>query len=145
MSDLQGLSNAELKQIIEENLKERGFDPDTINIKIKKGARVILRGEVDVRRQRDLIIQTITDIVGVDDLVDNLVILQESHGAVSEKDAYDENGDKLFDQDNECVGTEDVFRSVEDGVPYIPPVNSIFEEPPEEKEKWRPGKKKEKP
>jgi len=125
MENIHRLSGDELHELINENLKTAGVEPDLISIKIKKGSRIHLEGELDSRRIRDLIMQTITDIVGVDKVVDDTHIIDDS-----EEDIYDDDRDdsELFDEDNECVGTEDVFRAVEDGLPYIPPTTSRFDE-----------------
>ena len=49
---------------------------------------------------------------------------------------------ELLDQDDESMGTEDAFRSVEDGIPYIPPSNPTYQESPGSKKR---KKKKNKP
>ncbi len=141
MAKIEGLSNKELKELIVQSLKETGVDPDLFEVKIKKGARVVLRGEVDSERERDLIMRTIRDVAGIDDIVDGLIILKGLHNDLPGDDSDYEHEDELFDDDHECIGTEDVFRSVEDGLPYIPPTDARFERSFEEKREKRPRRK----
>ncbi len=142
MANVEGLSNKELKAVILEDLKDVNIDPKSFTIKIKKGVTVTLKGEVDTRKERDLIIQTIMDVVGVEDIIDELVILRRFDSDTSEDAVEDGSGYDLFDEDNERMGTESVSRSVQDGVPYIPPMTSPFEETFENTKKKEPRKKK---
>jgi len=141
MANIEGLSNKELKELIVQSIKEAGVNPDLFEVRIKKGSRVILRGEVDSERERDLIMRTIRDVVGIDDIVNELIVLKGLHNDLPEDDSDDEHEDELFDEDHECIGTEDVFRSVEDGLPYIPPTDASFERSFEDKREKRSRKK----
>ncbi|MBU0683242.1 MAG: hypothetical protein KJ864_03010, partial [Candidatus Omnitrophica bacterium] len=79
----------------------------------------------------------LTDDTEVDEIIDNLLIIDET-----EDDSSDDSQDEWLDDDNECVGTEDVFRSVEDGVPYIPPMSHSYHREPTRLIKWKKSKKK---
>jgi len=137
MPDIEGLSNEEIKQLIIANLRGFDIDPELISIKITKGSKIILRGAVETQRHRDLVVQTIQDVAGVEDVKDELVILQDEYGDFSDEEELEE---EFLDDDNEYYGTDDIVKSIEDGLPYIPPMTSSFEEPTEEEEE--PEKKK---
>lgn len=141
MASIDGLSNKELKELIVENLKEVGIDPDPIQIKIRKSSQVILRGTVDSSGEKALIMQTIKDVMGIDNISDGLIVLEGLDEDISENDTARGDEDTLFDEDNERIGTKDVFRSVEDGLPYIPPTTLPFKESPRRR-KRRPRKKR---
>ncbi len=123
MGNIERLSDNEMRELIVESLKAVQVDPELISIRVKKGPRVVLGGEVDSRRERALIIQTIMDIVGIEDVTDEMNIIDGRHD-----DSRDEDDGELYDEDNQCIGTEDIHRAIEDGVPYIPPTRSPFEE-----------------
>ena len=123
MGNIERLSDIEMRALIVESLKAVHVDPELISIRVKKGPKVVLGGEVDSRRERGLIIQTIMDIVGVEDVVDEMCIINGRHD-----DHLDDDDGELYDEDNQCIGTEDAYRAIEDGVPYIPPTTSPFEE-----------------
>lgn len=126
MENIYGLTGDELHALIVENLKSTGIDPELISITIKKGPRVVLKGEIDSKRERDLVVQTITDIVGIDEVIDSMNVMDPRQDYLYQDDDDDE--DELLDEDNESMGTEDISRSVEDGVPYVPPMTSRFNE-----------------
>lgn len=141
MGDAEELSNEELLNLINENLREIGVDPELIEIEIKKGSEIIVRGEVDSKRQRDLVIQTIAEAAQTEDVNDKLVVLGElSDDEFEEDDPSKEN--ELYDEDNQSVGTEDVFRSVEEGMPYIPPSDPAYQKASENAKKKRKKKKR---
>ena len=81
------------------------------------------------------------DVVGIDDIDDELVGIEGVRGELEEELYEHEEGD-LYDEDDEYVGTEDVFRSVEDGVPYIPPTSPTFQEPAEDRKSKKKKKKR---
>jgi hypothetical protein len=142
MAEREGLSSEDLRQVIIENLREIGIDHELIEIKIKKSSRVILRGPVESERIKSLIIETIRDVVGIDDIVDQLVVIEETYDENLHDDDMFEDDRELLDEDNESFGTSDVFRSVEEGLPYIPPTRPRYGDFLEESEKKRSGKKK---
>jgi hypothetical protein len=139
MGDIEGLSKRELEELILDQLKELGVDLDVIKVEVEEGPRVSLRGEVYSDRERRMILQTVIDSVGADAVVDGLVVMQGLYDDVEDDDAYREDG--LSDQDEDFIGTEDVFRSIEDGIPYIPPTSPTYQDATET-DKWKKRKKK---
>ncbi len=134
MSDIESLNNDEIRELVISSLKEVGVDPDIVSISIVNGPRVILRGEADSQREVNLIIQTITDVVGIEDITNDIDIIDSGLEGTDGESREEE----FYDEDNECIGTEDAFRAVEDGLPYIPPTTSHFDEYDEhEKKKTR--------
>jgi len=142
MTANEGISDKELRDLIVENLRDAGIDPDMIQIKIKKGRNIVLRGEVDSKRERNRIIQTIAEMARVGDIKDELIILEGLHGEYLEEHTEYGYEDEIFDDDNECIGTNDVFRAMEDGMPYIPPTDSSFERSYEDRRRRGPRKKR---
>ena len=139
MGDIEGLSKRELKNLILGQLKELGADLEMIRVEVEEGPRVSLRGEVYSERERRMILQTVIDSVGADAVVDGLVVMQGLYGDIEDDDSYREEG--LSDQDDDFIGTEDVFRSIEDGIPYIPPTSPKYHDTTEA-DKWKKRKKK---
>ena len=140
MASIEGLSKEELKELILEEIRDLGLDPETIEVEILKGPKVVLRGKVDSGVERALIKQTIMDIVGIDEVIDELMAIRGADETPGEEgqDKYD-----LYEQDEEFVGTEDPTRAVEDGIPYIPPTSPSFQEATEKPKRKRKPKAKE--
>ncbi|MGB2879395.1 MAG: BON domain-containing protein [Candidatus Omnitrophota bacterium] len=119
MEDINRMSSEELKEYILEQLDEMGIAPGTVEVRVLRGPKVVLGGKIDSGRIRDLIIKTVRDMAGIVSVVDELVVAEEEYEDYGEEGMHEEC--ELYDEDNEYMGSEDVFRAVEDGVPYIPP------------------------
>jgi len=140
MGNVDDLSLEELKEYILEQLGDLGVETDALEIEVEEGPKVTLRGKVDSASGHEMIIRTIMDTADVDNVVDELVVIED---AVVDADSEGSEEDmELLDQDDESMGTEDAFRSVEDGIPYIPPSNPTYQESPGSKKR---KKKKNKP
>ncbi|RKY42778.1 MAG: hypothetical protein DRP85_01855 [Candidatus Makaraimicrobium thalassicum] len=134
MENIEELSNEELRELILEQLKDRGIDTEAIEVEIIDGPRVALNGKVDSVSEQKMIRQTITDMVGIDDIIDELVVIQDISDCPEDEGPREKS--ELYDQDKEYMGTEDAFQSVEDGVPYIPPTSPSYRES-SKTVKWR--------
>jgi hypothetical protein len=139
MENIDRLSNEELRELILEQIKNLGVDLDAVEIEVINGPKVVLRGKVGSDSEREMIKQTIIDIVGIDDVVDELVVIQGVDDGLEDEESREES--ELRDQDEENMGTEDAFQSVEDGIPYIPPTSPTYQESPK-KIRWKKRKKK---
>ena len=126
MKNIDGLSKKELKAFILYQLDEAGVDHEMVEIKVSDGPKVVLVGEVPSRDIQQAIRKIISIEVGIQDIVDGLIVVE---GMDSDLEYEDSNGaNDLSDPDGDYIGTEDIFRSIEDGIPYIPPTTSSFEE-----------------
>ena len=126
MAGLEGLSKDELKELILEQLVDAGIDTEAMEVEIGEGPRVILRGKVDFNSERAMIKEIIMDVAGVDDIIDELAVIRGAAGVDEDDSAGEEK--TPCENDEEFVGTEDMFQSVEEGVPYIPPTNPTYQE-----------------
>ena len=136
MENAEGLTNEDIRELIIGQLKSRGIDTELIVVVVSGGPRVTLKGDADSIREKGLIKQIIIDELGISDIKDELEVFDDAYG---ELDDHYGNEDAFYDEDNEYIGTEDVFRSVEDGIPYIPPTSASFEDP--DKVRKRPKRK----
>jgi len=131
-----------LKRYIIEHLVELGVDLDLVSVDVMEGPRVVIKGEVPSVRMQRLVIETITDVIGIDDVVNELIVVRDLFGTVE----YGRSG--IYDEDEEVIGTEDMSQSIEDGIPYIPPTAPPKYESPKtvkrQKEPKTPRKKPEK-
>ena len=123
MGNINGLSDNKMRGLIVKSLKAVHVDPELISIGVKNGSIVVLSGEIDSRQEKALVIQTIMDVVGVEDVVDDMNVVDGRY-----EDSMEDDDSELYDEDNQCIGTEDTHRAIEDGVPYIPPTHSPSEE-----------------
>lgn len=129
MANLENLSKPELKNLLIHQLRSLGVDTAILSIKIGKGPSVTIRGEVYSESERYMVLQTIMDETGIDDIKDDIAIMEDFHNDLDEEGI--EKRDGLYDEDSDFIGTEDIFRSIEDGIPYIPPTNPSYQELPE--------------
>lgn len=120
MKNQDGQSGSDLKRLVFEKLYELGIDLDSIRIDVSKDNKIILKGEVFSDRAQNMVRQTIISLVGVDNLIDESIVIEglydHGDGEDDYNDAYDEDSD---------YGTDDIFRSIEDGIPYIPPTEPM--------------------
>ena len=121
MESAEGLSGKDIKLLVIENLKDAGVDPELVEVIVKTGSKIVLRGEIFSESEGSLIMQTVLDIIGINNVVNEMEVVE---GASDYNESSDEG---LRDEDNEAYGTEDMFKAVEDGMPYIPPMSSSFD------------------
>ena len=127
MENIYELSNEELKDLVKDGLEDLGVELDSIDIEVEDESRVVLRGRADSRREKELIGEAVEDALGVDDVVNELRVVNPA--AVEDDDeADDDDSDDIRDGDNDTAGTQDLSRSVEDGIPYIPPLRRLYRE-----------------
>jgi hypothetical protein len=134
MEEAGEISREELRELIIEQLDEIGIAPGTVDITVLNESKVLVEGNVDSERGREYIIRAVRDVVGKKNVVDELMVTGNEYGEHGNDAPHKAHG--LYDEDNEYVGSEDVFRAVEDGVPYIPPTDPSFMEYSDE----RPGR-----
>lgn len=140
MENIEGLNNDEIKELIIEQLKEIGVDTEAVEVEVNKGPSIVLKGTVESVSDRYLIKKTIMDIDGIDDVLDELVVMDEPEGP-DEDDEYTEGG--LMNRDGDDTMTEDAFEAMEDGIPYIPP-DRPFRDEISEGTDWKKNRKKRK-
>ncbi|NQT33514.1 MAG: BON domain-containing protein [Candidatus Omnitrophica bacterium] len=117
-------SEEEIRKIILEQLDDQDIESDFVEMEIAKGPKVLLKGEVSSKKVREMIKQIIVDSTGIEDIVDRLIVPDDT-----------DDDDDLRDEDGESMGTEDAFQSIEDGVPYVPPTDHEYREYPENKKR----------
>jgi hypothetical protein len=142
MEEENGLSKEELQDLILEQLDEMGVAPGTIDVRVLKAPKVVLEGKVDSDAGRRFIVKAVQEIAGTNNVIDELIVAEEEYENYN--GAGPRDGHELYDEDNEYVGSEDVFRAVEDGVPYIPPTSPPLKEYSDEQPE-RVRKKRRKP
>ncbi|MDP8299996.1 MAG: hypothetical protein P9L88_08875 [Candidatus Tantalella remota] len=140
MANIEGLTKEEIKDLVIDELKGSAVDVGDIEIEVLDGPRIILKGTVDSIGEHYLVTETITGIVGIEDISDELIIINAPDDG-SEDDRCDDGG--LMNRDDEEIGTEDAFQSMEDGIPYIPPTSPSYKESSEITE-WKKKKRKRK-
>ena len=138
MNNIEGLSNEELKSLIVDQLSDMDLLSDSIKVKIIKPSTVMLSGEIESYGEKELIKLTIMDILGVDDIIDELIVIR---GETNESDDYEDKENEYYDEDD-CLGTEDASQAIEEGIPYIPPVRSPIHNEAHKSNIWNKKRKK---
>ena len=141
MEDLDGLTNEEIKELILEQLKDIGINTDTIEVGVRKGPSVALKGTVGSAAERYLIKKTVMDIAGIDDVSDDLVIMDEPESESDDIEDTEKGG--LLNRDVDEEMTEDAFEAMEDGIPYVPPDRPLHDEMFDDTD-WKKDRKKRK-
>jgi DnaK suppressor protein len=123
--DLNLLEDTELAEVIREHLKEDGrIDTEELRIVCRKGV-VHLSGALPSEREHQIVLQTVTDVIGLEEVVDRIQVeelLWERESRTKEKPP------EVLPPGQEPAGTEDVAESSEEGKEFVAP----SEPPPKE-------------
>ncbi|HXG52457.1 MAG TPA: TraR/DksA C4-type zinc finger protein [candidate division Zixibacteria bacterium] len=123
--DLTLLDDAELEEAIREHLKEDGrVDTQELRIVCRKGT-VHLSGALPSEPERLILLQIITDVLGIKEVVDRI---QVEPLLWEREDRSREKPPEEIPPWEEPPGTEDIIESSEEGKEFVPPA----EPPPEE-------------
>lgn len=142
IDDIEDLSDDELRSLVRERLAEHpGLDVDDITVHARDGV-VHLSGRVGTEGERRVAEHIITDVMGITDVRNDLVVdalrRAESPEAVDEHLEDEDEGAGLLlgdrpvplspeaehleeDLDSRLFGTTDVRNAVERGTPWVPP------------------------
>lgn len=119
------LSGPELEGVIREHLREdRRVDMEELRIVCRHGV-VHLSGSVPSEGEHQIVLQTITDLMGLKDVDDRL---QVKEILWEREDRDGQEGPSEVAPWEELAGTEDVTETNEDGVEFVPPVRPTPEE-----------------
>jgi len=141
MLDERKKGRGDLVKTILETLENAGIDPSSLEIIVRGDSGIIVRGEVNSEEEKKLVLETLIDDIGIVNITDNLIVLNILDDFP--EDIHNLRDDQeLRDDDNECMGTEDIFRSVEEGLPYIPPMRPTRQQGISKLIKWKKRKKK---
>ena len=140
--EIKNLDDGELLELVRSELKSRNaFDSDDVEVQVSNGA-VTVAGRVGTEEELRIIDHVLTDVIGLSDVTNNLVV-DELRRAVS-PEAIDDHlvdeaehsglmlGDRprnfspeaehLVDVDPEDPGgTHDITEAIEGAEPWIPP------------------------
>lgn len=124
MHELEGLTNEEIKELIQEHLEDADVDVDAVEIEVTDGPRVTLGGKVDSEGAREVVKQVIIDMVGIEenDIEDELVVVRDESDHEEQMIPEEEDGSSEEYQEDD-LSTEDASQSLEEGIPYIPPTS----------------------
>jgi RNA polymerase-binding protein DksA len=117
-ADLNLLSDNELTEAIREHLKEDGrIDMEELHVVCRKGA-VYLSGTVPSEAEHQILLQTLTDVMGVKEIIDHLQV--EALLWQTEKRTR-EVGPEIIPRWQEPLGTEDIVESAEEDKEFVAP------------------------
>ena len=123
--DLEILDDQERTGYLEELIREDGrIDMQELHVSTQSGV-VYLEGALPSEPERQILLNLITDVAGVQDIVDHLEIQRlgwERSDRSKPQDAEDAPAGNLHRQEP-YGGTEDVTLTEEEGVTYEPPEN----------------------
>ena len=117
-ADLSLLSDQELTEVIREHLKEDGrIDLEELHVVCRKGV-AYLSGRLPSEAEHQILLQTLTDVMGLREIVDHLEI--EELLWQTEKRTR-EIGPEIIPRRQEPPSTEDVVESAEEDKEFVPP------------------------
>ena len=132
--DLDQLDDEELAAELIDMVRQDGqVDMEEIQLRARKGV-IYLEGAIPSEQQRDILHNILTDVAGVQEIVDNLEVERlawERDDRSKNQAAQDITPGTIPDREP-YGGTEDVVLTQEEGVTYEPPVNPPV--PPNRKE-----------
>lgn len=118
-ADLSLLSEQELTEAIKEHLKEDGrIDLEELHVVCRKGI-VYLSGMLPSEAEHQIVRQTLTDVMGLEEIVDHLEI--EELLWQTEKRSRKEVGPEIIPRWQEPPGSEDIVESMEEDKEFIAP------------------------
>jgi hypothetical protein len=146
--DLESMDDGEIRDLIEQELSESpDIDPDDVAVRVVEG-RVTLEGRVGTEAEYQAAEHVVTDLIGIKDLQNDLVIDELRRGAQSEAADYaagdragrgDAGSDGAADRTSDTAshlmkdtagdqfGTSDVSEAISEGLSYNPPDNPVQE------------------
>lgn len=144
MGDIEGLSKEEIKSLILDEMRDLGINTETVEVEVVDGPKVILKGKVDSTSEKGMIKQTIMDVVGIDDISDELVVIEDTEEDFEEDFSKEEDEESVEEplEEDEDIGTEDASQALEDGIPYIPPTSPTYQDSSSSIRRKRKKKKK---
>lgn len=119
------LEDNELAEVIRQHLKEDGrIDTQELKIVCRNGV-VHLSGALPSEAEHQIVLQTVTDVMGIEEVVDRIQVeelLWERESRTKEKPP------EVLPPGQEPAGTEDIVESSEEGKEFVAP----SEPPPKE-------------
>lgn len=143
MYDLPSMNDEEIRELIADQLTDYAdIDPETFEVRVESG-RVTLSGRVGTEHELQAIEQVLTDVIGVSDLNNELVVSElrraeqpeaadeataerlaaEGNNAGGANRTEDSAEHLLTDTASEQFGTGDVGEAIERGYSYNPPTS----------------------
>ncbi|MDH3445350.1 MAG: TraR/DksA C4-type zinc finger protein [Deltaproteobacteria bacterium] len=117
-ADLSLLSDSELVETIHEHLKEDGrLDMEELHVACRKGV-VALSGALPSEAEHQILLQTLTDVLGFKDIVDHVhveAILWQSDGRTKDKPP------EATTRWEDSPGTDNIVESNEEGKDFVAP------------------------
>ena len=123
--DLDQLDDEELAAELLDMIREDGqLDMEEIQLHARKGV-VYLEGAIPSEHERDILRSILTDVAGVQEIVDNLEVerLAWERDDRSKNEAAQDIPPGTIPNQEPYGGTEDVVLTQEEGVTYEPPTN----------------------
>jgi RNA polymerase-binding transcription factor DksA len=122
-ADLSLLSDQELTEAIKEQVKEDGrIDLHELHVVCRKGV-VYLSGLLPSQAEHQLLLQTLTDVMGLEEIVDHLEI--EELLWQTEKRTAKDFGPEIIPRWQETPGSEDIVESMEEDKDFVAPAKPM--------------------
>ena len=146
--DIESMDDGEIRELVEQELSETpDIDPDDVTVRVTEG-RVTLEGRVGTEAELQAAEHVVTDLLGIKDVRNNLVVDELRRGEQSEAADFAAGdrsgradagstapGDRTSDTAEhlmnntagEQFGTSDVSEAISEGLSYNPPDNPVQE------------------
>jgi RNA polymerase-binding protein DksA len=119
--DLSTLSDDELEEVIRDQVREDGrVEAQELEVQCRNGV-VMLSGALPSERERSILLQLITDVLGFQDVVDHIEV-EELAWQREDRDPANEPPAQKRPPDLEHYGTDDVVESTEEVLTEPPPL-----------------------
>lgn len=123
--DFSLLTDRELEAVIREQVHEDGrVDTQELSIRCRQGV-VYLRGALPSEAEHSVLLQLVTDVLGLNEVVDRIEVKEILWERESRFKAEPPEERLPWD---EPYGTEDIVESTEEGRDYVPPMDPTPEE-----------------
>lgn len=139
-----GAINKDQLEFLIEKIEESDIAHDYAEIEVTEDKTILLTGEIYSEHERRKLKELLMEHTDAEEIDDEDLIIIES-GDVNPADIEDDDeyvSDEISPLKEDFAGTEDVYRSLEDGIPYIPPVENPEENAHISKNSWLKKKRK---
>lgn len=134
-----GPLNKEQIEFITEKFEEADIAHEYIEMEMNEEKTIFLSGEIYSENELKKLKEILMEHTEAEDIEDDDLLVIESVGYMDPNGPEEDDdyvSDELSPLKEEFAGTEDVYQSLEDGIPYIPPMEDPEENYHFSKSSW---------
>lgn len=133
----------DVADLLTEKMEESEIVHDYIEIEMPDELTILLHGEIyselELKKLREILMEH-TAAEEIDE--EDIIVVETNYDNDEDSGSDDYVSDEISPLKEDFAGTEDIYRSLEDGIPYIPPMENPEDGVQISKKAWLKKKKK---